>query len=88
MRICNDFKKINKNTVPSLVVHAGLQSQHSRGKHRKISEFKSRQMYRARSRIARAIQRNPVPKNKQKEKHGGREERRERERDTETNTMT
>jgi hypothetical protein len=39
-------------------------SQHSRGRGRQISEFKVSLVYKVSSRTARAIQRNPVSKNK------------------------
>jgi hypothetical protein len=42
-----------------------LSSQHLGGRGRQISEFKVSLVYRVSSRTARAIQRNPVSKNKQ-----------------------
>jgi hypothetical protein len=47
---------------------AHLQSQHSRGRGRQISEFKATLVYRPSSRTARATQRNPVLKNQNKTK--------------------
>jgi hypothetical protein len=47
---------------------ARLQSQHSRGRGRQISEFEASMVYKVSSRTARAIQRNPVSKNKTKKK--------------------
>jgi hypothetical protein len=44
-----------------MVVHLG-------GRGRQISEFKASLVYKVSSRIARAIQRNPVSKNKKKQK--------------------
>jgi hypothetical protein len=45
-----------------------LQSQHSGGRGRQISEFEARLVYKVSSRTARAIQRNPVSKNQKHEK--------------------
>jgi hypothetical protein len=42
-----------------------LQSQHSGGRGRRISEFEASLVYRVSSRTSRGIQRNPVSKNKQ-----------------------
>jgi hypothetical protein len=50
------------------------------GRGRRISEFEASLVYRVSSRTARAIQRNPVSKNKQKKK---KERKRERERERE-----
>jgi hypothetical protein len=47
---------------------ARLYSQHSGGRGRRISEFEASLVYRVSSRTARAIQRNPVSKNKTKQK--------------------
>jgi hypothetical protein len=46
---------------------ACLLSQHSRGRGRGISEFEASLVYKVSSRTARAIQRNPVSKNKNKQ---------------------
>jgi hypothetical protein len=46
---------------------ARLQSQHSGGRGRWISEFEASLVYKVSSRTARAIQRNPVWKNKTKQ---------------------
>jgi hypothetical protein len=56
--------------VSSLAGRGGarLQSQHSGGRGRWISEFKASLVYKVRSRTARAIQRNPVSKKKKKRK--------------------
>jgi hypothetical protein len=50
--------------------HGGalISSQYSGGRGRQISEFEVSLVYRVSSRIARAIQRNPVLKNKNKTK--------------------
>jgi hypothetical protein len=48
-----------------VVAHA---FQHSGGRGRRISEFKASLVYKVSSRIARAIQRNPVSKNSKKKK--------------------
>ena len=45
-----------------------LYSQHLGGRGRQISEFKASQVYKVSSRTARAIQRNPISKNKNKNK--------------------
>ena len=45
-----------------------LLSQHSGGRGRQISEFEASLVYRVSSRTARATQRNPVSKNKNKKK--------------------
>jgi hypothetical protein len=45
---------------------ARLLSQHLGGRGRRISEFKARLVYKVSSRTARATQRNPVSKNKNK----------------------
>jgi hypothetical protein len=51
----------------AVVVHA-FKSQHSGGRGRWISEFEASLVYKVSSRTARAIQRNPVSKNKNKNK--------------------
>ena len=45
---------------------ARLYSQHLGGRGRRISEFEASLVYRVSSRIARAIQRNPVTKNQKR----------------------
>jgi hypothetical protein len=45
-----------------------MQSQHSRGRGRWISEFEASLVYKVSSRTARAIKRNPVSKNQKKKK--------------------
>jgi hypothetical protein len=57
---------------------ARLQSQHSRGRGRQISEFEASMVYKVSSRTARAIQRNPVSKNKTKKKKKRKRKRKER----------
>jgi hypothetical protein len=44
--------------------HANKKHAHSGGRGRRISEFKASLVYKVSSRAARAIQRNPVSKNK------------------------
>jgi hypothetical protein len=46
----------------------GVESQHLGSRDRRISEFKASLVYRVSSRTARATQRNPVSKKKQKQK--------------------
>jgi hypothetical protein len=47
---------------------AGLESQHSGGRGRRISEFEASMVYKVSSRTARATQRNPVSKTKKKKR--------------------
>jgi hypothetical protein len=56
------------------LAHA-FNSQHLRGKGRRISEFEASLVYRVSSRTARATQRNPVSKNKKKNKKKRKKER-------------
>jgi hypothetical protein len=58
--------KFRSDEEPGVVPHA-FKSQHSEGRGRWISEFKASLVYKVSSRTARAIQRNPVSKNKTKQ---------------------
>jgi hypothetical protein len=51
---------------PGMVAHTFNPSTHSGGRGRRISEFEASLVYKVSSRAARAIQRNPVSKNKTK----------------------
>jgi hypothetical protein len=54
---------------PGVVVHTfNTSTQHSGGRGRQISEFEASLVYKVSSRTARATQRNPVLKNKNKNK--------------------
>jgi hypothetical protein len=54
-----------------------------RGRGRQISEFEASLVYRVSSRTTRAIQRNPVSKNKKKTKQNKKKTKRERKRERE-----
>jgi hypothetical protein len=58
-----------------------LESQHSGGRGRWISELEASLVYKVSSRTTRAIQRNPVLKNQKKKKKRERERERQTERD-------
>jgi hypothetical protein len=59
-------KNNNKNPKQLVLVAHTFKSQHLGGRGRRISEFKASLGYTVSSRTARAIQRNPVSKNKTK----------------------
>jgi hypothetical protein len=73
--VCSEFKASlsylarNDTHVQPGGGGARLQSQHSGGRDRQISEFEASLVYTVSSRTARAIQRNPVSKKNQKPKH-------------------
>jgi hypothetical protein len=68
----NNFKKLRQLDRKLKLAGRGgtrLQSQHSGGRGRRISEFEASLVYKVSSRTARAIKRNPVSKKQNKKQN-------------------